>query len=527
MAYREVRMFEVKEVLRLWLSNVPKKQVAVQLNLDVKTVRRYLKLAHDCGLRREHGPRGANDELVAAVLARLQPSAGRPRSHGWLLCEQNRDFVRKHLDDGVRLTKIRKLLRRKGVPISYPTLYRFAVAELGFSQSEPTIPVADCGPAEEVQVDTGWVGWLEPDLFGKRRRFRAWIFTAVLSRHRFVYPVFRETTETAIEAFEAAWQFYRGIFKAIIVDNTKAIVERADPLKPKLIEGFLEYAQARDFAVDTARVRSPKDKARVERAVRTVREDCFAGERLRDLDQAREHARHWCLEEYGMSRHTRTLRLPLEHFEAEERAKLLPPPTEPYDIPHWCDPVVARDQHAQVEKALYSLPRAFLGRKLRARADTVTVRFYYRFVLVKTHPRVPPGKRSTDPNDFPADKLAYALRDIEFLAKKAESHGEAVGAFARALLAGELPWTRMRRVYALLGLVRRFGDERVNAACQTALAVDMLDVHRLAKMLQIASPPPAPLPSPKIVPIARYLRPTSQFALPLAQPKTLPKGETS
>jgi hypothetical protein len=41
-----------------------------------------------------------------------------------------------------------------------------------------------------------------------------------------------------------------------------------------------------------------------------------------------------------MRRHTRTQRLPREHFEAEERAALLPPPAAPYDIPLWCDPKV-------------------------------------------------------------------------------------------------------------------------------------------------------------------------------------------
>jgi hypothetical protein len=65
------------------------------------------------------------------------------------------------------------------------------MAELGFGRTAPTVPVADCGPGEELQLDTGWMTLLEPDLFGKRRRFRAWIFTAVLSRHRFVHPVFR------------------------------------------------------------------------------------------------------------------------------------------------------------------------------------------------------------------------------------------------------------------------------------------------------------------------------------------------
>jgi transposase len=59
----------------------------------------------------------------------------------------------------------------------------------------------------------------------ERRRLLVWIFTAVLSRHRFVYPVFRETTQTAIEACEEAWVYYGGIFRTLIPDNTKTIVQ--------------------------------------------------------------------------------------------------------------------------------------------------------------------------------------------------------------------------------------------------------------------------------------------------------------
>ena len=68
--------------------------------------------------------------------------------------------------------------------------------------------MVDGDPGQELQLDTGWVGWLTlPQT--KKRRFRAWIFTAVRSRHRFVYPTFEETTARAIEACEAAWEFFR------------------------------------------------------------------------------------------------------------------------------------------------------------------------------------------------------------------------------------------------------------------------------------------------------------------------------
>jgi hypothetical protein len=520
MPYREVTMIEIKEVVRLWLAGVAKKRIATQLGLDPKSVRRYLKLAVAAGIRDQAT---FSDERLAALLGTLGTLPGRPHGESWSLCQGQRTFIESLLKQEVRLSKVRRLLQRRGVRVPYPTLHRFAVAELSFGQRAATLAVADCGPGEELQLDTGWMTLLEPNEHGRRRRFRAWIFTPVLSRYRFVYPCFSETTASAIEACEAAWAFYGGVFKTLIPDNTKAIVDQADALAPRLNRAFLEYAQARGFQIDPTRPRHPRDKARVERTVPTVRDDCFAGETLRDLEQARGHARHWCEHEYGLRRHTRTQRLPREHFEAVERPALLPAPGTPYDTPLWSDPKVARDQYAQVARALYSLPTHLVGRTLRARADSVTVRFYHHSQLVKTHPRKPPGGRSTDTNDFPAEKSAYALRDVAFLQRQAARHGEAIGRFAQALLEGPLPWTRMRRVYALIGLAKRYGNERVEAACLTALQADMLDVRRLERMLKLAATAPPPALPTRIIPLGRYLRPAHQYALPFVSAD--PKGE--
>jgi transposase len=524
MAFREVTMLEVKEILRLWLLGVPRKRIAQQLGFDVKTVRRYLKAARGQGVEATQGLAALTDELVAAVLATVQPRTGRPRGVDWARCAAQRDFLAAQLDHGVRLTKIRKLLRRRGVEIPYDTLRRYALAELGFGNAAQTVPVADGEPGAEVQVDTGWMGLLERDLFGQRRRFRAWIFTAVRSRHRFVYPVFRETTETAIDACEAAWAFFGGVFKAVIVDNTTAIVHTADPLQPKLVEGFLEYAQARGFTVDTTRVRAPKDKARVERAVPTVRDDCFGGERLLTLDDARTRAARWCLDEYGLRRHSTTQRFPREHFETEEQPVLLPAPTAPYDTPLWGEPKVGLDQFAAVAKALYSLPLAYRRRRLRARADSQTVRFYDHGQLVKVHPRQLPGRKAIDPADFPAASLACAQRDAAFFVRQAQDHGPHVGRFADALMAGPQPWTRMRQLFKLLSLARKYGA-RLDAACQTALAADLVDVHRLAELVRLDARPAA-RPT-RVLPLARYLRPASQYALPLAPREPRPQGDPS
>ena len=120
-----------------------------------------------------------------------------------------------------------------------------------------------------------------------------------------------------------------------------------------------------------------------------------------------------------------------------------------------------------------------------------------------------------DPADYPVERSVYAMRDVAALQRQATSHGEAIGRYAAALLDSPLPWTRMRRVYALLGLVRRYGAARVTEVCTAALAADLLDVRRLQRMLELASTTTPASPSARVTPLARYLRPATQYALPL------------
>ena len=561
MAYREVGMFEAKEVVRRWLGGDPKKRIARELGLDIKTVRRYVAAAERTGVRRAtelgarsgraDGGRGKPSEtplsegtgfpqpptspqasaelsvlskpppsLDDAAAAALDAGGGRPRGGAWARCEAEREFLEaklasRHMGRRLRLTKIRKLLRReRGVDVPYSTLYRFVTRELGFGKSTPTIPVVDGEPGKEVQVDTGWMTILEPDERGQRRRVRAWIFTPVVSRYRFVWPCLRETTETAIEACEAAWEFYGGVFEVLIPDNTKAIVTRADPLEPLFSRAFLEYSQSRDFFIDPTRARKPRDKARVEKTVADVRNDCFAGERLEDVEGAREHALGWSRDEYGMKPHSTTGRRPREHFESDEKLRLKPAPTDRYDVPIWATVKVHPDQHVQVACSLYSLPFEHRGKKLTARADRGTVRLYDGTKLVKTHPRVPRGKRSTDPADFPPEKAAYAMRDVEFLKRQAGELGESVHGYAVALLDSPLPWTRMRHVYALLRLGRKFGADRLNRTCAVMLEEKFFNVRRLQRVLELGEAKPSETECRPMIQLAKYLRPSSDYAIP-------------
>src|SRR5437899_7110044 len=174
------------------------------------------------------------------------------------------------------------------------------------------------------------------------------------------------------------------------------------------------------------------------------------------------------------------------------------------------------NQVVVVAKALYSVPYRYVRQSVTARADQQIVRVYHHDALIKTHPRRPPGGRSIDPTDYPVERSVYAMRDVAALQRQATAQGETIGRYAASLLDSPLPWTRMRRVYALLGLVRRYGAARVTEACAAALAADLLDVRRLQRMLELASTTsPASTPSARVIPLARHLRPARQYALPL------------
>jgi hypothetical protein len=204
---------------------------------------------------------------------------------------------------------------------------------------------------------------------------------------------------------------------------------------------------------------------------------------------------------------------PIEAFRLEELPLLLPLPCAPFDTPTWSDPKVHRDFHVEVDKAIYSVPHHLVGKTLRARRDSTTVKMYLKGELVKVHARKPPGGKSTDPADMPSGKEIYATRDVERLGRMAADHGEAIGVFAAAILDTPLPWTKMRQVYRLLGLVKKWGPERVELACARALEAEAVDVNLVSRMLERAREEVATDVRPEPVVIqGRFARDPSEFA---------------
>lgn len=514
MAFREVRVHEVREVLRHWVvSELGQRPIAERAGVDRKTARRYIDAAVAAGVVRDGGLEQLTDELIGQVIDAVRPERAHGHGQAWDRLLVVEDDIFTWVKDGLQLTNVHGKLERRGVVVPYRTLHRFAVERCGFGRSRSTVRVADGEPGVECQLDFGRLGFLHDPVTDRRRAVHALIFTAVVSRHMFVWLSFTQMLADVIAGCEAAWAYYGGIFRVLVPDNMKPVVVNADPINPTFSVGWLDYAQARGFGTDPARVRSPKDKPRVERTVQHVRESWFRGEEFFDLADAQCRVEAWCTRTAGLRVHGTTAQRPAEHFAEAEQALLLPAPLTGYDVPVFATPKVAPDRHVEIVRALYSVPGELIGQRLQARADSRLVKFYFRGQLIKTHPRKPPGGRSTDPADLPAGTAEYALRDVESLKRKAAAAGVSVGIYATRLLDVPLPWTSMRAVYRLLGLCRSYGPAAVEAACARALELDVVDVRKIARILEQATErQPAPTTTAKVVGgPARFTRDNTEY----------------
>jgi transposase len=513
---------EILEVMRRWQAGASRRAIARGLGVARATVDKYVAVGETLELR-VGGPPPTEDQTVALVRAG-HPKIERARPAQSGLMAQREQIHRWLSEDHLQLTRVQELLAQERVHVPYTTLRRF-VAQEGLGQPpKATVRMADTAPGEVAEMDFDRLGPLLDPIRGKRRIVWALVVVLCYSRHAFVWPLFEQTLPEVIAGLEAAWVFFGGVVRRLVLDNFPAAVAGTDPLAPRLTRGFLAYSQARGFVADPARVRHPQDKPRVERHIDYVTERFWKGGDFRDLADSRSQAREWSLTVAGQRVHGTTRRVPVVVFTDEERALLLPlaatPAGEaPYDPPTWRTVSVHADQHIQFAQALYSVPRRCCppGTKLEVQGDRSLVRLWYHGEIVKVHPRQPKGGRTTDPADYPTEKTTYALRAPDRLVRQATDLGENVGRFAQRLVAGPLPWAALRQGAKLLQLAERYSPTRLDAACARALGFDLIDVRRLERILLLAlehEDEPLPPEEDRVcpLPLGRFTRPASAFA---------------
>jgi hypothetical protein len=208
-----------------------------------------------------------------------------------------------------------------------------------------------------------------------------------------------------------------------------------------------------------------------------VRDSFFAGRTFASLEEINQGAEKWCLSVAGERIHGTTCQRPLDLFQRVEAPALHPLPPQPFEPVTWTQGKVARDCHVQVGHVLYSVHYRYIGKTLAVRVSQRTVEFYLDHTLVKSHVRLHEGRRQTDWDDYPADKARFFQRTPDWCRSQALALGpfaalRAGSAVAQAVeeLLSRHALHYLRQVQGIIGLAEKYGPQRLDAACQVALA---------------------------------------------------------
>jgi transposase len=487
MVYRKVSMIEVKEILTRVARGQTKRKIRRDLSVHGLTINRYIEEAKCLGIDPQNCEVSQITDNLCSAISRNVTTA---RKDSLNACPRDtillpvKERIEEYLKEGITKAKIRRLLARDGIVVSESSLARFVRSHLGHLERKVTVRLPETEPGQYAQADFGKLGKLYDETTKRIRIAWAFIVTLAYSRLMFVYITFRLDTRAVISGLEAAWDYFGGIAEILIVDNLTPVVDKADRYCPRIGKTFLEYSQHRGFVVDPTNPGHAKGKPIVENNVSYVRSNFFKGESFISLDDCQERAIDWCTNVAGVRIHGTTRLRPIDVFSESEKEKLNPYDGTRYDIPYYASPMVHPDHHISFKKSLYSLPTKYIGKHVDVRGDSALVKIYFKDELIKIHPRMPEGKRSTDFSDYPAEISPYTLRNANYQIGQGTRRHPAIGEYIKFLLSGTYPWHRIRSAQSVLRISDKYGVDRTADACTKAMAYSVYDVRRIERMLK-------------------------------------------
>ena len=329
----------------------------------------------------------------------------------------------------------------------------------------------------------------------------ATVFVAVLGASNYTYAeaTWTQSLPDWIGSHVRTFAALGGVPEVVIPDNLKAAVTRAHRYEPESNRTYTDLAHHYGFAVMPARARKPRDKAKVEVGVQVVERWILA--RLR-------HHTFFVLVEVNAAIQPLVLALNARPFKklpgsrqqlfaALDRPALRPLPPQPYEYAEWKQARVNIDYHVDVEGHYYSVPYVLVRQPLDVRLSAQVVELFHKGQRVASHQRSPQkGRHSTVAAHMPTAHRHYAEWTPQRLIQWAAHSGAATAQVVENILASRPhPQQGFRSCLGIMRLGKRYGDERLEAACQRALTLGACSYKSIESILKHGldrSPVPEP-----------------------------------
>lgn len=318
------------------------------------------------------------------------------------------------------------------------------------------------------------------------------VFVAILgaSQMTYVEAVVSQKVEDFIACCEHALHFFGGAPNAIVPDNLKSAVIKSNRYEPKLNENFEAFADHYSMTVLPARAYKPKDKALVEGAVKITYNKIFTGlpkdapmslaalnDAIRDLLWLHNSAK------FKGRTYSR-----MEQFLDMEQATLQPLPERRYEVRRSLQATVMKNGHVclSVDKHYYSVPYAYISKKMRVLYSASFVEIFYKYEVVATHARIRTQHGyTTDDKHLASHHKARTDWSEEFFLNKAKVIGADVELYIRAVLRKKThPEQAYKSCQGILSFAHRVGHERFNKACRRANAFEIYSYRAIEDILK-------------------------------------------
>jgi transposase len=311
-----------------------------------------------------------------------------------------------------------------------------------------------------------------------------------LGASSYIYSEGRRTEKLPdwIGAHVNTFDFLGGVTKAVVPDNPKVAVIKPSRYEPGINRTYQDLADHYGFVVLPARVRRPRDKAKVENAVGIV---------SRYLRGKLRNRRFFSLEELnGAIRECVTIinarvmkrlnKSRNELFATIDQPALKALPAERYSYAEWKRCTVAPDYHVEVDKHYYSVPFRLLREVIEARYTDKTVELFHKNVRVASHVRLyAPYKHTTLPEHMPSSHRRYAEWTPARMLRMAGQIGPATVALFEAIMkAKSHPEQGFRCCLGIIRLIDSYGPQRIEAAAKRANDIRATNLGSIKSILE-------------------------------------------
>lgn len=318
----------------------------------------------------------------------------------------------------------------------------------------------------------------------------AQVFVGTLGASNYIYcdVCWSQDLPTWLRLHIDMFEFFGGCPAALVPDNLKSGVTSPCYYEPSVNVSYEEMAKYHGVAVIPARVRKPKDKAKAENSVLIVEREVMAPLRhqtLIGLSGAKEAV--WEKLDVVNNREFQKLTgTRQEIFTKYEQPLLQPLPKRRYDEGIWTYPKVHIDYHIEVKGHYYSIPYHHIGKKLDVRLTSTTLEAFWKGISVASHRRSWTKGGCTTVTAHMPEKHR---RLKEWTPGKIASWAENVGPNTHLLVTGIMerrmhPEQGVRASLGVLGLKKKYGHERLEAACQRAVCLGAFSRKSVISILE-------------------------------------------